>query len=48
MYAGFGLARDGDLPDGSQALREMREKAPKLLLTAGAPTAEDAWGASDA
>ena len=48
MYAGFGLApRDGDLPDGSQALREMREKAPKLLLTAGAPTAADAWGTSD-
>jgi hypothetical protein len=45
MYAGFGLApREGDLPDGSQALREIREKAPKLLLTAGAPTAEDAWG----
>ena len=44
MYAGFGLApREGDLPDGSQALREIREKAPKLLLTAGAPTAADAW-----
>lgn len=49
MYAGFGLApRDGDRPDGSQALREMREKAPKLLLTTGAPTAEDAWGIRDA
>lgn len=44
MYAAFGLApRDGDLPDGSQALKEIREKAPKLLLTSGAPTAADAW-----
>ncbi len=44
MYAAFGLApRDGDLPDGSQALKEIREKAPKLLLGAGAPTAADAW-----
>ena len=44
MYAGFSLApREGDLPEGSQALRELRENAPKLLMKASEPTAAQAW-----
>lgn len=49
MYAGFSLAPrpdDGDpkASAGGKALSELREKAPKLLLGADAPTAAEAWG----
>jgi Phytanoyl-CoA dioxygenase (PhyH) len=46
MYAGFGLApREGDLPEGSQALKELRERTSKTLLADDAPTMDEAWGA---
>jgi hypothetical protein len=44
MYAGFSLApREGDLPEGSAALSELRERVSELLLSDEAPSAAEAW-----
>ncbi len=48
MYAGFSQVPRADEGDpkasaGSKALSDLREKAPKLLLGASAPSAKDAW-----
>lgn len=48
MYAGFSLAprpEEGDprASAGGQALSDLREKAPKLLLGASTPSAAEAW-----